>query len=149
MTTDNTQDTSCRNSETVHAEQACPKVLCVDDDPNISEALARSLHNYDVEVLRAYHGMHGFWLAMTESPDVIITDLQMPQGAGEEIIECLKRNSDTASIPIIVLTGKSDPGLEARIFRLGAEHFLPKPAAFDEMLDKLGQYITLRKRVSK
>ncbi|MCH7752045.1 MAG: response regulator [Planctomycetes bacterium] len=148
MITDNTQATSRQISETVQAGQICPKVLCIDDDPNVSEALARRLHSYDVEVVRAFHGMHGFWLAVTEKPDVIITDLRMPQGEGEYVVECLKGNSETAHIPVIVLTGKSEPGLEDKLFRLGVEHFLPKPASFDEILDKLGQYVKLRKRVS-
>lgn len=148
MITDNTQATSRQISETVQAGQICPKVLCIDDDPNVSEAIARRLHSYDVEVVRAFHGMHGFWLAVTEKPDVIITDLRMPQGEGEYVVECLKGNSETAHIPVIVLTGKSEPGLEDKLFRLGVEHFLPKPASFDEILDKLGQYVKLRKRVS-
>jgi len=148
MSTDNALTTSSLISETVQAGQIVPKVLCIDDDPNISEALARRLHNYDIEVVRAFHGMHGYWLAVTEAPDVIITDLQMPLGAGEHIIECLKRNSETESIPIIVLTGKCDPGLEAKMLHLGAEHFLLKPASFDEILDKLSLHISLSKRTS-
>ncbi|NOY28962.1 MAG: response regulator [Planctomycetes bacterium] len=148
MNTDNMQETSWSTSEATFAEKMGPKVLCIDDDPNISEALSRRLHRYDVEVVRAFHGMHGYWLAVTEAPDVIITDLQMPQGAGEHIIECLKKNAETADIPVIVLTGKGDPGLEAKMLRLGAEHFLHKPASFDEILDKLGQHLTLRERVS-
>ena len=149
MSTDDFQQPSWQELETVEAGQSCPKVLCIDDDPNISEAIARRLHSYDVEVVRAFHGMHGLWLAVTEKPDVIITDLRMPQGEGEQVVECLKGNSKTENIPVIVLTGKSDPGLEDKLLRLGAEHFLPKPASFEEILDRLGHHINLRTRESK
>ncbi len=149
MITDNSQEISGAISETGQTGLMEPKVLCIDDDPNISGALARRLHRYDVEVVRAFHGMHGFWLAVTENPDVIITDLRMPQGEGEYVVECLKRNVETSHIPIIVLTGKNEPGLEDKLFRLGVEHFLSKPASFDDILDKLGQFVNLRKCVSK
>lgn len=146
MANDNSQSHSWQACEASQSVQSRPKVLCIDDDPNISAAIARRLRGYDVDVVRAYHGMHGYWLAVTEKPAVIITDLRMPQGDGELIIECLKRNAKTVNIPVIVLTGKSDPGLEQRLLRLGAEYFFPKPISFDVLLDTLGHHIELCKR---
>ncbi len=148
MSTNSLRVGSSSICEDVQDEPTCPKILCIDDDPNISEAFARRFHSYDVEVVRAFHGMHGFWLAVTEKPDVIITDLRMPQGEGEYVVKCLKRNVDTSHIPVVVLTGMSEPGLEARMIHLGVEHVFPKPASFDEILDKIGQYVDLRKRAS-
>ena len=92
--------------------------------------------------------MHGYWLAVTEKPDVIITDLRMPQGEGEYVVECLKRNSDTSHIPIIVLTGIHEPGLEQRLLELGVEHTFSKPAPFDEVRDLIGRFVELRERES-
>lgn len=82
-----------------------PIVLCVDDDAQICETIALRLKPYDVEVLRAYHGTRGMWLAMTHGPDLIITDMNMPQGNGIHIVEYLKNNSDTCNTPIIMLSG--------------------------------------------
>ncbi len=118
-----------------------PKVLCVDDDPNVSEAIARAFSRHGLRVLRAFHGMQGLWLAASEKPDAIVLDLAMPKGSGEEILECLKRNPDTAHIPVVVLTGKHDPGLERHIRRLGADRFLAKPVPADTLLSEISSLI--------
>jgi DNA-binding response OmpR family regulator len=129
--------------------ESIPKVLCIDDDPDISRAIQLRLGNFEVEVKRAFFGTHGLWLAVTEKPDVIITDLRMPQGAGEYLLECLKRNAETADIPVIVLTGKHDENLPGQIYRLGAAKFLKKPLAFDELVQELRRHIELRERTGQ
>ena len=86
--------------------------------------------------------MQGCWLAATEKPDVIVLDVAMPKGNGVEILECLKRNGQTAGIPVIVLTGKADPGLCRRMQNLGAVRYLNKPIPFDKLLDAIGQAVT-------
>lgn len=121
-----------------------PTVLCIDDDPEISRILGIRLENYGVHVLRAYHGMHGFWLAMTERPDLIITDMRMPQGEGDYVAECLKNNSDTCQIPIFVLTGQKDAGLKQQMLNLGVDEYLIKPVEFDELREHLERYLPLQ-----
>ena len=123
-----------------------PALLCIDDDPQISEAIGLRLRDYEVDVLCAYHGMHGFWLAMTEKPDLIVTDLRMPQGHGDYIVECLRSNSDTREIPVIVMTGQRGPDVVQKIRRLDVQAFLTKPVRFDQLLPIIEQYIPLRAR---
>ncbi len=118
-----------------------PRILCVDDDPNVSEAIARAFSRHGVEVIRAFHGMQGFWLASTEKPDAIVLDLAMPKGPGEEILECLKRNTQTAHIPVIVLTGKNNPGLKRHVQQLGADRFLHKPISADALLAEISSLL--------
>src|SRR3972149_7314804 len=48
---------------------AWPTILCIDDDPQIAETIALRLNQYEVNMLSACHGMHGFWLAMTNRPN--------------------------------------------------------------------------------
>ncbi|MEX0641986.1 MAG: response regulator, partial [Pirellulales bacterium] len=122
---------------------ACPVVLCIDDDPEVSEAIALRLRQYKVSVLRAFHGMHGLWLAMNCRPDLIITDLKMPQGEGSYIIERLRNHSDTCGLPIIVLTGQRNPQLEITVRLLGAEHVLTKPVHFDELAAAIRTFVPL------
>jgi len=121
-----------------------PRLLCIDDDPEISAAIGMRLRQYEIEVLCAYHGMQGYWQAVTERPDLIITDLQMPQGAGDDIIECLKNNVATRHIPIVVLSGMRDAGLKRRLERLGIEEFVTKPVAFSELRELIERFIVLR-----
>lgn len=120
-----------------------PVVLCIDDDPQISEAIALRLRNYNVEVLRAFHGTHGLCLAVACQPDLIITDLNMPQGAGTYVIESLQNHSDTCRLPIIVLTGQRNPRLDASVHQLGAANVLKKPIHFNELAAAIRKFIPL------
>jgi DNA-binding response OmpR family regulator len=121
-------------------------ILCIDDDPQITEAIRIRLRGYELDVLCADHGMHGFWLAMTERPDLIITDMHMPQGAGDYVIQCLRNNSDTRSIPVIILTGQRGQALSDLLQGLDVEAVLTKPVLFDDLLATIATYIPLRER---
>ena len=126
------------------ARTQTPVVLCIDDDPQVVEVIQDYLDRYDVKLLRAHFGAQGIWLAAVHQPDVIITDLRMPQGDGATVIETLRRNAKTAAIPIVVLTGRTDPGIEGRVRHLGAENCLHKPLHVHDLLAELRRYIELR-----
>jgi len=128
--------------QTVHART--PVVLCIDDDPQVVEVLLDYLDRYDVKLLPAYFGAQGIWLATVEHPDVVITDLRMPQGDGTTVIGSLKRSVKTAAIPIIVLTGRTEPGIDGRVASLGAESCLHKPIHMSELLAELRRYVEVR-----
>ena len=121
-----------------------PTLLCIDDDPQISEAIQLRLREYEVNVLCGYHGTHGFWLAMSERPDLIIMDMRMPQGPGEYIVECLRNNSDTQHIPVIVLTGQRGADVIQKVRQLDVQAFLTKPVLFEQLLAVIKQFISLR-----
>ena len=127
-----------------------PRILCVDDDPNVSAAIARRLRPFDIDVLRAYSGMQGYWQMVTESPDAVIVDLAMPNGSGEELIECVMRNKATMHIPLIVLTGSSGRSCsQATLFRAGISGFLRKPVTCEQLLWELGHHIDLCDRAQR
>jgi CheY-like chemotaxis protein len=121
-----------------------PIVLCVDDDPHVSEVIRDRLADYNVKLLSAYDGIQGLSLAAIHKPDVIITDLRMPMGDGSMIIECLKRNAKTAAIPIIVLTAKRESGLRSQMKKIGANSFRNKPILFNDLLEELRMYIEVQ-----
>ena len=121
-----------------------PTVLCIDDDPHVSEVIQDRLEAYEVKLLRAFFGTQGIWMAVTQKPDVIICDLRMPQGDGATVIECLKRNVQTAAIPIIVLTARHEPGLQRELERIGAASYLTKPIHFKDLLGELRRHIEIR-----
>lgn len=133
-------ETPCSN------EKIWPSVLCVDDDPEISLAIALRLRDYEVDVLRAFYGSQGMWLAATEKPDLIITDVGMPSGTGDFVVECLKRNAQTEDIPIIVLTGHTDHRLRQQMLRLGVDEFFGKPVDGCDLLSAIESFIPLRER---
>jgi CheY-like chemotaxis protein len=121
-----------------------PTVLCIDDDPHVSEVIQDWLVAYEVRLLKAFFGTQGIWMAVRQKPDVIITDLRMPQGNGATVIECLKRTVQTAAIPVIVLTALHEPGLQRELERIGASRYLTKPIHFNELLGELLQHIEIR-----
>jgi DNA-binding response OmpR family regulator len=123
-----------------------PTILSIDDDPQIAETIGLRLSHYEVNLLSACHGMHGFWLAMTNRPQLVITDVNMPQGAGDYVVDCLRHNSDTRDIPVIVLTGRRDPQLEGRMRHTGADEYLVKPVHFEKLRAAIGKYIPLKER---
>lgn len=113
------------------------RVLCVDDDMRVGEAVGRRLRNHNIEVIRAFDGKHAIWIANTQKPDIIITDLRMPQYSGEELIECVRGNRLIEHTPIIVVTGKHENGLEERMKEIGASRTLAKPVDAEVLLDAL------------
>ena len=125
------------------------KILVVDDDPNITRALWRRFRAVGIEVIQSHHAKEGMILAMTEHPNVIITDYKMPGISGEQFLMNLKYNSMTKNIPVIMVTGvtfdgKEDYALKRQVLgRGGAVSFLNKPLDFDSLLKELRQYIKL------
>lgn len=119
------------------------QILCIDDDPHVTDALARRFYPYDIRVLRAFHGMQGLWMAAEERPDLIVTDLQMPRGRGDDLIRCLKANPLTAKIPVLVITGVHDAGTASQLLSLGAEDVLFKPVDFRELLARVNDLLRI------
>jgi CheY-like chemotaxis protein len=84
---------------------------------------------------------------VVHQPDVIITDLLMPQGDGATVIETLRHNVKTAAIPIVVLTGRTDPNIDRRVRHLGADNCLHKPLHVHDLLAELRRYIEVRPKL--
>ncbi|QDV44146.1 Response regulator PleD [Stieleria neptunia] len=123
-----------------------PRILCIDDDPEICRTLEMRLSGYQAEVLVAFFGTQGFWEAITDRPDLILMDVSMPSGDGRFVLESLRNNQATERIPVIVLTGMRDPDLRAEMLALGADSFLHKPIHFDVLLSEMQSYVELSKR---
>ena len=126
-----------------------PTVLCIDDDPDVTCAIERRLRKYDVDVVRAFHGMHGYAEALARKPDVIVMDLAMPRGDGATILEWLRSNRQTAGIPVIVLTGMGDRRLRHKLLNLGANRYLRKPIRLEDLLHELGHFVELHEPQSQ
>ena len=126
--------------------QARPTILCIDDDPAITMAICMRVACYDVDVLTAKDGTDGMWMAIRNRPEVIITDVRMPNGGGDYMVECLKGRSDTGEIPVIALTGRYDADAKRWMQMLGVKHYLHKPLRIEKLLAALQDYIELRPR---
>lgn len=115
-------------------------VLIVEDSDTSADTLEIALLSLpDVSIAHATSGRKAWQLIQRERVAAIITDLHMPHMDGFELIERV-RAAGSARVPIIVVSGDSDPGTPARVRRLGADAYFAKPyspAAVREMLERL------------
>ena len=123
-----------------------PRILCVDDDPDMQTSLELRMRDYNVDMDHAYYGMQGVVEAVKKNPDLILMDLAMPNGDGEYLLDCIKKNQGTVHIPVIVLTGMRNPALKSRLLNSGAEVFLQKPVQFEELLHQMSRFVDIEKR---
>jgi two-component system KDP operon response regulator KdpE len=102
------------------------KVLIIDDDPRLREALevALQLQWPDAQVLTTADGEAGLERFRTHEPDVVLLDILMPRMSGFEVLQSIRRTSDT---PVIILTGRGDDVDQARGLELGADDYIVKP----------------------
>lgn len=127
-------------------------VLCIDDDYLFTEVLNVRLSSRGLRVMRAFNGLHGYWRALRERPDLIITDYTMPEGYGSYLLRRLRDHSVTKEIPVIVLTGRDlagrptetmDHTLERQLRNLGAQCVLPKPVDWSALYAAMEHHVTL------
>lgn len=129
----------------VHAP-LMPRVLCVDDDPDIQTAIDIMFRPYRVEVDHAHYGMEGIARVTQWKPSLVVMDLAMPNGSGEDLLSVLKFNPMLKDIPVIILTGIRDADAERRTMLQGASSFLRKPLDFRQILFEVSRFIDLERR---
>ena len=83
-----------------------PKILIVEDEPDIVELLAYNLHQAGFETITVFNGEDALRHANTKPPDLVLLDVLLPGVDGLEVCRILKRNPTTADIPVIMLTAK-------------------------------------------
>lgn len=125
------------------ANEDLPQVLIIEDNPDVVVYLQSCLQNhYQLSV--AENGAIGIQKALEQTPDLIISDVMMPEKDGFEVCQALKQDERSSHIPIILLTAKVD--IESRLTGLqeGADAYLAKPFEKQELLIRIEQFIQLR-----
>ena len=110
------------------------KILVVDDDANLVQALRLRLlaNNYDIAV--ACDGYAAVATAQKERPDLILLDLGLPAGDGFVVLERLRHRANLTGVPVIILSARDPEGSEERALLAGATAYFQKPADNDELL---------------
>jgi len=103
------------------------KILIVDDDPQFALLVTGYLRSAGYPSVTAVDAMQGFMFAQREQPALILLDLNMPAGGGLILLERLVKSVRTQMIPIVVLTARPEPEIEAEARAKGAADFLHKP----------------------
>jgi DNA-binding response OmpR family regulator len=138
------KETSSQAASETTPGRRLPKILVIDDDPEISKILKFRLERYGVDVLRAFSGMQGYWTALDMRPDMIILDMVMPDGSGNYVFGRLRSHPLTEKVPVLMLTGVNTPGVRRQMFGLGVDAYLTKPIDFMALLEHVRQYVPLR-----
>lgn len=111
------------------------RVLVVDDDPQLREALSRALELDDYRVATANNGAQALEAISARRPDVMILDVMMPYVGGLDVCRTLRERKDR--LPILVLTARDEVGDRVAGLDAGADDYLTKPFALDELRARL------------
>jgi two-component system KDP operon response regulator KdpE len=112
-----------------------PKILVVDDDPDLVRALRLRLRANNYDVATATDGYSAIASAQKERPALIILDLGLPVGDGFVVLDRLQNIDALAGVPVIVLSARDPQANEERALKAGAAAFFQKPADNDELLN--------------
>ncbi len=112
-------------------------ILVVEDDPTIRELVRLHLASASYDVITAVDGLQGLQYAVTNRPDVIVSDVQMPNMDGFGMLAAVRANEQTSSIPVIFLTALDDRENFRKSMNLGADDFLTKPVKRADLLNAI------------
>jgi signal transduction histidine kinase len=121
-------------------------ILIVDDNPTNLGVLFDYLRESGFKVLIAQDGEGALQRALYAKPDIILLDVMMPGINGFETCRQLKKNADTADIPVIFMTALSETVDKVRGFKLGAVDYVTKPLQHEEVLARIQTHLTVRKQ---
>ncbi|MEM9857352.1 MAG: ATP-binding protein [Bacteroidota bacterium] len=133
--------------EAIEPEDTTEKiVLVVEDNPDLRNHMTSLLKN-DFTVRQSVDGKAGIEDALNLVPDIIVTDLMMPEVDGVELCNTLRSNEKTSHIPIIMLTAKADRGTKLDGLKTGADDFLTKPFDNEELMVRIQNLIAQREKL--
>src|SRR5256714_5650435 len=113
------------------------KILVVDDEPVLVETIAYNLEQAGYQVFTAADGTSALQAARREVPDLIILDIMLPEMDGLEVCRQLRRESSTATTPIMMLTAKSEEIDKVVGLEVGADDYITKPFGRRELLARV------------
>jgi len=121
------------------------KILVVDDSPTLLDQLSQVLTREGYDVRRARDGKEALRAFRSDPPDLVFLDLVLPDMDGLEVLRILKApRADEQFIPVIILSAKSDIDSKVRGLRIGADDFLAKPFAEQEILARAAAMLRIK-----
>ena len=121
-------------------EVAKPRILVVEDDPDLRRILKLQLDSRGFEVTEAENGAEGFRSIQADIPECVILDLMMPVMDGFGFLKRVRSITDTKDVPILILTASEDERNRVRGFQYQADAYMSKPYDLEKLsteVDKL------------
>ncbi|TFE67779.1 DNA-binding response regulator [Methylacidiphilum sp. Yel] len=120
------------------------KILVVEDEEDVSDLICMHLKAQGFETVVAKEGMEALRVTRKQLPDLIVLDLMIPEFSGIDVCKYLKKDPDTAAIPIVILTAKSDPSDRILGLELGADDYIAKPFSPRELILRIQSVLRRR-----
>ncbi|MBN1679268.1 MAG: response regulator [Anaerolineae bacterium] len=112
-------------------------VVVVDDEPNMVDMLSTFLKIKGFNVHGVYSGTEALATITAEKPDIVLLDLMLPDIDGIDVCRRLRANPDFATLPIVMVTARTDPGSVARANQAGANGYLTKPVSLSNLIAEI------------
>jgi len=113
------------------------KILIVDDEKDIADLISYNLEKEGYSTVKAYDGGEVLTIVRTQKPDLVILDLMLPQINGMDLCRAIRANPETAHLPIIMLTAKSDEVDKIIGLEIGADDYMTKPFSVKELIARV------------
>ena len=124
------------------------KVLLVDDEKDITALIAYHLEREGFRVLQAHDGLQALEVIKHERPGLLVLDLMLPHLSGLDVCRRLRREPETARLPILILTAKAEETDKVLGLELGADDYLTKPFGPRELVARVKALIRRSEEVS-
>jgi DNA-binding response OmpR family regulator len=120
---------------------ANPRILVVDDEPDVVSLIENTLRAEGFDVLTAYDGIGALDVVAAEKPDLVILDIMMPLMSGYEVCEMIKANPQTQHIPVLCLSSAHAPDARAQSLKAGAAMLITKPFYPAELVAQVRRHL--------
>ncbi|HEY9837199.1 MAG TPA: ATP-binding protein, partial [Vampirovibrionales bacterium] len=121
-----------------------PLILIVEDNREMNRFISDILAQ-DYQIATAFNGEQGWEQALALHPDLILSDVMMPEIGGDRLVSLLRSNPDFANVSIIMLTAKDDDDLRVQLLREGVQDYLMKPFSVEELRARVGNAIAIKR----
>lgn len=121
-----------------------PKILVVEDNFDMRTYILSVLSS-KYQVITATNGLEGLSQLSHSPPDLILSDIMMPQVSGIDFLKQLRKLNQFSSVPLIFLTARSEAGLSSELLNEGAQDYITKPFSKDELLARVENWVSLKR----
>ena len=136
-------DFDVSDEATIQTKENEKMLLVVDDNKDIT-TYVRTLFEKDYKVLTADNGREAYELAVQNTPDIIISDMMMPEMDGFEFCEKIKTNISTSHVPVIMLTAKDTKEDKVTGYKVGADDYITKPFSSEVLIARVNNLLKSR-----
>jgi CheY-like chemotaxis protein len=124
-------------------DASAARIMVIEDDHDLMRLITHTLTTAGFHVIQAYGGQDGLRKVRLNRPDLILTDLAMPQMSGVEVIQRVKSDPDTKHVPCVAVTAFMWDSIAQCAGQAGCDGYLPKPFNAVRLLQEVAKYVAL------